>query len=340
MKCGKEKIGGIMFYLAGDIGGTTTRLALYKSEGLNTLCRKECKYLSRHYLDLKVIVDLFLEGKKIEIRRACFAIAGPVKGGKSHATNLPWLIDAEELADHLHAEQVILINDLEANAYGLSLLPQEEFYVLNKGCDEGKGNSALVSAGTGLGEAGIYFDGKRYHPFASEGGHCDFAPRSQLEEELLSYLREKFAHVSYERILSGPGLYQLYRFLLDTQRERESGALLEDIERAEQQAPLISALGLQGRSTACRRALELFVSIYGAEAGNVALKILAVGGLFIGGGIAPKILEVLKEGGFMKAFIAKGRLTDLLSTIPVKVILNEYTALLGSAYVALHFERI
>ena len=175
----------------------------------------------------------------------------------------------------------------------------------------------------------MFFDGQHHHPFACEGGHSDFAPKNKLEDELLLYLRQKFGHVSYERILSGPGLYNLYQFVIDTQKEKEKAETLEEIKSGDSPR-LISEKGVSGESVACVRTIELFVSIYGSEAGNVALKMLALGGVYLGGGIAPKILDAIKEGEFLKSFKAKGRFSDLLSAIPVRVVLNDNTALLGA----------
>jgi len=322
-----------MAYLAGDIGGTKTHLAWYREDNGKPECVKEQKFPSKNYVNLRMIVQEFLEGEKAEIDRACFGIAGPVKKGKSQTTNLPWLVDAERLSSELSIEKVALINDLEANAYGLKVLSDDEFFVLNKGDPTAQGNQAMVSPGTGLGEAGIYFDGKEHRPFAGEGGHADFAPTSELEDELLKYLRKKFKTVSYERILSGPGLYNVYQFFIDTKKEREKASILEEIQSGNSPV-IISKLGIEEKSPACVRTLQLFASIYGAEAGNMALKIFAIGGVFLGGGIAPKILEVIKRGEFMDSFTRKGRFEGLLSSIPVKVVLNDKTALLGSMYYA------
>ena len=321
-----------MIYLAGDIGGTKTHLALYKKKSNQNHLIREKKFKSQSYSKLETIITLFLSEENEKVDRACFGIAGPVRKGKTEATNLPWFVDADVISKDLGIE-IGLINDLEANAYGLKMLGDDEFYILNQGSSKGEGNQAMVSPGTGLGEVGIYFDGKQHRPFACEGGHSDFAPRNELEDDLLIYLRKKFGHVSYERVLSGPGLYNIYRFLIDSQREKEDPKQLEKIENGE--APhIISDLGLKKTSRASMRTLEIFSSIYGAEVGNMALKIFALGGIFLGGGIAPKILEILKKEIFMKAFLDKGRFADLLSMVPIKVILNENAALLGSVYFA------
>jgi len=324
-----------MFYLAGDIGGTKTHLALYKDEGEECTLLRDQKYPSKDFPNLRTIIKAFLENETKKVSRGCFGIAGPVKDGKSQATNLPWLVDHEQIEKETAIKKVALINDLEANAYGLNLLKKEEFFVLNEGEVESDRNQALISAGTGLGEAGLVFDGKRHLPFATEGGHGDFGARSEIEDELLLYLRKKFGHVSYERILSGPGLFNVYEFLVETKKETETKERYEEIKKGD--APkMISEFGLKGESFACARALDLFVTIYGAEAGNLALRLLALGGVFVGGGIAPKLLDIIKSGGFIKGFKEKGRFGDLLSAIPVRVVLNTKTALLGSLYYAKH----
>ncbi|QVL57729.1 MAG: glucokinase [Simkaniaceae bacterium] len=322
-----------MAYLAGDIGGTKTHLALYKEERGKVICLKEEKFPSQKYPNLRLIVKEFLKETTEEIAKGCFGIAGPVKKGKSQATNLPWLVESEALSKELTIEKVSLINDLEANAYGLNMLKEEEFFTLNEGDRKAEGNKALVSAGTGLGEAGIFFDGKKDIPFACEGGHADFAPINEREDSLLRFLRKKFGHVSYERILSGPGLYNVYQFIVETRVEKEREEVLKEIAAGDSPR-LISEKGLSGESRACKKALELFISIYGSEAGNVALKMFALGGIYIGGGIAPKLLSIIKLGGFLDSFKRKGRFSDLLGGIPIRVVLNDKTALLGAAYYA------
>ena len=324
-----------MAYLAGDIGGTKTHLSIVIEDGGKFESVKDQKFPSQKYPNLRSIVKEFLKENKQELSKACFGIAGPVKKGKSQATNLPWLVDCDVLAKELNIEKVSLINDLEANAYGLNLLTKEEFYTLNEGDPNAKGNQAMVSPGTGLGEAGIFFDGKKHIPFACEGGHVDFAPKNELEDELLRYLRKKFKHVSYERILSGPGLYNLYQFVVDTKKEKEDPEILKEIQSGNS-PQLISEKGEKGLSKACIRTLDIFVSIYGSEAGNMALKMLALGGVFLGGGIAPKILERIKQGDFISSFNKKGRFSELLNSIPVWVVLNDNTALLGAMYYAKH----
>jgi glucokinase len=314
--------------LAGDVGGTKVRLALFEEKGRVT-CIDDQKFASREFADYGALLKKYLDqegGKKIT--RACFGVAGPVHEGICQTTNLPWLISAKDLEQELKIP-VHLINDLEANAWGLRCLGQEEFFSVNVG-EETVGNQALVSAGTGLGEAGLYWDGKSHQPFACEGGHCDFGPTNEEEMELLRYLSRQFKHVSYERILSGSGLCQIYRFLIDTKREKQDLSIADLLNSKEPQR-VITEKGTSGACNACVHACELFISIYGSEAGNAALKFLAVGGIFIGGGIAPHLLDFFKSGKFVQSFIDKGRFSSLLMKIPVKVVLNEKTALIGAA---------
>src|SRR5216684_1256859 len=314
--------------LAGDIGGTKTNLAFF--EAASDLPVVAGTFPSREHGSLGEIVRQFVTQHNLRVEHACFGIAGPVTKGRSVATNLPWIIEAKQLANELGIESVSLINDLEANAYGVAALQPEHFVVLQPGTPDTTANEAIISAGTGLGEAGLYWDGKRHHPFACEGGHCDFSPRNDLETEMLSWLRTQWEHVSWERILSGPGLYNVYRFLRDTGRGQEPAWLTEEMREHDPSAA-VSRAALDGRCGLCEQALELFVSLYGAEAGNLALKIMATGGLFVGGGIAPKIIEKMKDGAFVKAFADKGRMRPLLEATPVSVIMNDKTALYGAA---------
>ena len=319
--------------LAGDIGGTSARLALFDSEGGRLQMVAEQTYPSRQYKGLEGIASAFAANHNTRIARACFGIAGPVRNGHVATPNLAWVVDAKSLAQDLGLKAVKLINDLEANAYGVAALGPEDFVTLNPGSANAQGNAAVISVGTGLGEAGLYWDGQAHHPFACEGGHADFAPRNELEAELLFYLQAKFDHVSFERVLSGPGLHSIYEFLRETGRGKEPAELGQELLRNDPSA-VISRAGLEGRPALCVQALDLFVSFYGAEAGNLALKMMATGGVFLGGGIAPKILKKLQAPAFMAAFTAKGRMRPLLEAMPVRVILKETTALLGAARVA------
>ena len=325
--------------LAGDIGGTNARLALFSARDGALLQVKETVFPSRQHSGLDQIVAKFVAQEKPILEAACFGIAGPVVNGRCETSNLPWVVESTQLARELDLPQVLLINDLEANAWGIGGLAGDDLVSLNQiGLNSSatapqtqpSGNQAVVSAGTGLGEAGLYWDGERHHVFACEGGHTDFAPRNDLEMQLLQYLVARFGHVSYERILSGPGLVNVFSFLRDTGHGRPDAWLVEEMEKSDP-AAAISKAALQGKCELCEQALELFISIYGAEAGNMALKVMATGGIFLGGGIAPKILARLKGPLFMDAFRGKGRMQRLLESIPVSVIVNDKTALLGAA---------
>lgn len=315
--------------LAGDIGGTGSRFGWFEISEDRPQPVAVAKYASREHTRLEDIVARFLAEHPGEVDAACLGIAGPVLGGEVITPNLPWHIRAGSLARLLGLREVSLINDLEANAYGAAALPESDFETLQQGASDPRGNAGIISAGTGLGQAGFYFDGARLRPFASEGGHVDFAPQSDLEIELLRFLRAKFGHVSYERVLSGPGLVNLFDFLRATGRGEESAALAGEIS-----ASVIANAALAGTSSRAGAALELFVHLYGAEAGNLALKMKATRGVLIGGGIAPKIIAKLREPQFLAAFLDKGRMRPLLEQMPVRVILNDRCALLGAALYA------
>jgi glucokinase len=322
--------------LAGDIGGTSTRLALFEREGSTLRVRAEQKYPSQQYSALEEIVTGFISGRNLAIEHACFGIAGPVLRGRVEAPNLAWIVDGESLAQRIGQSKVTLINDLEANAYGIAMLQPQDFVVLNSGASDVQGNAAVISAGTGLGEAGMYWDGQWHHPFACEGGHGDFAPRDELECELMLYLRRQFGRVSYERVLSGPGLFNIYEFLRDTGRGEDPPWMAAELAESDPSV-VVSQHGLSGSSPLSVQALNLFVSFYGAEAGNLALKLMALGGVYLGGGIAPKIVEKLKGSIFLDAFTAKGRLSPVVKEIPVRVVMNDRAALLGAAHCGARF---
>jgi glucokinase len=321
--------------LAGDIGGTNTRLALVEAtpEGLRIVAQET--FSSRERTSLEAAIAEFLHLHPCDLTGASFGIAGPVRNGRCEATNLPWVVDAKAVAKRLRLKRVGLINDLEANAYGIAVLESKNFVILNKGTRNALGNMAIISAGTGLGEAGFFWDGERHRPFPSEGGHADFAPRNHLEMELLDFTMNRYRRVSYERLVSGPGLVNVYQFLRDTGKAKEPAWLAEQMRQGDP-APIISQYALEGKNLLCLQAMEIFVSLYGAEAGNLALKFMATGGVYLGGGIAPKIISKLKEPEFMNAFTAKGRMKPLLQDIPVMVIMNSKTALLGAARYAAH----
>jgi glucokinase len=316
--------------LAGDIGATNSRLAAFQTEGNRLQCAVEKIYASQEHAGLAEIVTDFTKTEGIPAQSACFGVAGPVRGGRSKISNLPWTIDSRELASLLKLRSVGLINDLEALAYGLEALESKDFITLSEGAGEAEGNTAVVSAGSGLGEAGLYWDGYRYHPFACEGGHAEFAPKNDLEIELLRCLMKKYDHVSYERILSGPGIKNIYEFLRDTGKEKEPAWLREQLASAQDVPALISELALTNKAAICDRTLSIFVSIFGSEAGNCALKFMSTGGIFVAG-IAGKIVPKMKQPVFQESFLNKGRMRTLLQDIPVKIVLNDDSGLLGAA---------
>jgi glucokinase len=320
--------------LAGDIGGTHTRLAFLEGTAEQLQPVHTEVFPSPEFSGLTEIARKFLGDHPRAVDAACFGLPGAVVNGRVETTNLPWVVDARQMASDLNMSSVTLINDLFANAHGIALLEESDFVVLNPGVASGTGNRALISAGTGLGEAGLYADGRGGHlPFPSEGGHSDFGPRTDLEMDLLRYLLGRFEHVSYERVLSGPGLHNIYQFLRETGRGEEPPWLAEQIAQGDPSAA-ISKSALEGTSAICVQALDVFVAVYGAETGNLALKMLATGGMYVGGGIAPKIIRKLSSTTFMKAFTSKGRSSGLLKDIPVRVITNDKTALLGAGRVA------
>lgn len=320
--------------LAGDIGGTKTHLALFSVHGEKLRSETLQTFPSKRYSGLTPLVKEFLAGNNSRtIDAACFGIAGAVVDGKVKTPNLPWMIDATELRQSLKFNAALL-NDLEAGAYGIFTLGNDEFCTLNEGTMRRSGNKALIAAGTGLGQSILYDDGHHFHPLASEGGHGDFAPRNELEIELLRHLIKRFGHVSYERVVSGPGLFNVYRFLKEEGKFAEPEWLTERFRTADDASAVVSQTALAGEAEICVKALDLFVSVYGAEAGNLALRSKSVRGLYIGGGIAPKILAKIKDGAFMRAFTDKGRYADLLAAIPVQVVLNDQAALRGAAYFA------
>lgn len=316
--------------LAGDVGGTNTRLAFFDMRGaqLERICERT--YPSRAQASLDDIVADFVASQKIYADAAGIGVAGPVRDGVSHATNLPWVVDARRLAQRTAIPSVVLLNDLEANGYGIATLTPNDFAVLQAGAADAAGNAVIVSPGTGLGEGVLYWDGKQHWPLPSEGGHASFAPEDELQDDLLRYLRAQFGHVSWERAVCGPGLFNIYKFLRDTGREKEPPWLAQQL-RSGDPSREISKAALEGKSPLCEKALDLFVALLASECGNMALKLLATGGVFLGGGIPPKILPKLKGPEFLKAFASKGRLRSVLESISVRVILNEYTALRGAA---------
>jgi glucokinase len=320
--------------LAGDIGGTKTVLALISKQSDGSLnCETEQTFPSGEFQDFDDILNLFLANQP-PIIAACFGVAGPVINQRCQTTNLPWILDGEQLKIKLGIQQVKLLNDLEAMAIGMLHLQEQDFVELNPNAQPQTGNIAVIAAGTGLGEAILYWDGQRHHPIATEGGHADLAPQTSQQDKLLSFLRERYPqHVSCERILSGPGFSQLYDFLIDSQYA-EPCPTVPTIDDANSygidRSAVISRLGVSQENDVCAEVVRLFVEIYGAEAGNLALKSLATGGVFIGGGIGPKIRPLLESGIFMQAFTSKGRFQGMLEKVSVKLALNPRTPLLGA----------
>jgi glucokinase len=323
-------------FLAGDIGGTKTNLAVYAYDNDQLVSKKNASYPSKDHGTLAEIVQKFLGSDFPDIKQACFGVAGPVKNGAVQVTNLPWTVNAAELQAQLNYQRVSLLNDLEANAYGINTLLPHELLSLNPQADTRQiGNRALIAAGTGLGEAGMLWDGVSHRPFPSEGGHASFAPNDATGDDLLSFMRKEHGHVSWERVLSGMGMKNLYRFFRLRSGQPEPDWLTRQLANGDLGA-VVTQAGLAERDPICVDALDCFTRNYGAEAGNLALKMLALGGVYIGGGIAPKMLPKMQSSIFLDAFTHKGRLGALLQSIPVYVILNDKTALQGAAWYAAH----
>lgn len=317
-----------MQLISGDIGGTHTRLGLFTLSGGSLHCEKEQAYSSTEYPGLEPCLEAFLEQLgPSRPTAACLAVAGPVTGRKVPTTNLPWVIDADVLARKFGIRKVTLINDIEAVGWGIGELSPEEFRILQRGAENATGHAAVIAAGTGLGQAGLYWNGKSWRPFPSEGGHQDFAPTGELQIELLRFLSRRHDHVSWERLVCGPGLVTIFEFLHDRAGKPAPDWLATRADPASR----ITTEAHEGSSPLAVETLELFVRLYGAQAGNLALTLLARGGVFIGGGIAPRIEEFLTRPTFIESFLAKGRMRGLLEAIPVKMILNQRVALLGAA---------
>ncbi len=317
--------------LTGEIGATRTRLAAFETEGNNLRLVVEKIYMSQEHGGLPEIITGFIRTEGIPVHSACFGVAGPVRGGRSKISNLSWVIDSRELATQLKLPSVGLMNDLEAYAYGIDALEAKDFVTLSAGSEDSEGNRAVISARTGLGVAGLYWDGIRHHPFACEGGHADFAARNQLEVELLAYLQNRYGRISCERILSGPGIKNIYDFLRDTGKAEEPEWLREQLSAAPDPPALISQVALANKAAICDQTLSIFVSIYGAETGNCALYFMSTGGIFIGGSIAAKIVPKMKDPVFMQSFLDKGRMSQLLQEMPVKIVLNDDSGMIGAA---------
>ncbi|GAB5605356.1 glucokinase [Sideroxyarcus sp. TK5] len=318
--------------LAGDIGGTKTRLALVEVRGTQATITGEREFVSADYASFDDLLAEFMATAGT-IQSAAFGVAGPVKNDTVQTTNLPWRIEADALRKRFGFANCHLLNDLEATAYGLPALQADDLFTLHAGKLDAHGNRAIIAAGTGLGEAGLFWDGHSHRPYATEGGHASFAPRDALEFDFAQVLRQRFGHVSWERVVSGMGVPDLYDFLLARQGGHTPDWLAETMQ-SQGKAAAISNTALSERDAVCSETLRRFVGLYGAEAGNLALKTMSSGGLYIGGGIAPKILPLLESGVFLDAFFDKGRMRPLLEAVPVRVILNDRAALYGPALFA------
>ncbi|MEM1206977.1 MAG: glucokinase [Acidobacteriota bacterium] len=325
-----------MRILCGDIGGTHSRLAVLQPEPGGGFAKRASVVLrSSEFASLGEAVEHFLEREGVACELASFGVPGPVVAGRCRVTNLPWEVDAADVGRRLGFERVALRNDLEIQAHGIAVLGEEDFHVLHPGAPR-PGNAALIAAGTGLGQAGLFFDGERHLPFATEGGHTDLAPRNELEIALLRFLMGRHRRVSYERVVNGSGLVNLFEFLVEHRRTRPTAEVREQLSDPSLDPAAVISRAAQDESCAlCVEALDLFVSLYGAEAGNLALKMMAVAGVYVGGGIAPKILGHLQRPAFRDAFCDKGRMRPLLEAIPLRVLLHGDTALYGAARVVL-----
>ncbi len=322
-------------FLAGDIGGTKTRLAVVEVVGTKVHILNEASYPSRDYATFEVLLNDFLSGTKTP-GHAAFGVAGPVQSRVVKTTNLPWRIDADALKRQFGFAHCDLLNDLEATAYGLPALGVDDFCILQRGVPHACGNAAVIAAGTGLGEAGLHWDGQHHQPFATEGGHASFSPDNELDIALLRHLHKKNQHVSWERVVSGMGLLDMHAFLNLHHHVEVPKWLAEEMRNSDAAAAIASA-ALSGRDDICVETLNWFVRLYGSEAGNLALKVMSRGGMYLGGGIAPKILPLLQNGVFLDAFLNKGRMRPLLEVMPVRVILNDRAALFGPALFAARF---
>ena len=323
--------------LAGDIGATKTSLGVYSAEKGPREPIVEKTFPSDRYSSLEVLVSEFLAQANVAVERAVFGVAGPVIGGKATLTNLSWAVDEIQLKKKLKLQSILLLNDLKALALGVPLLEAEDLYILNKGEPTPGGTKAVIAPGTGLGEAFLTWDGSQYRAYASEGGHTDFGPSNPLEDDLLTYLRGRWGHVSYERICSGMGLPTIYAYFKESGHADEPAWLAEQLAATDDPTPVIvnAALDEKASCELCKATLALFISVLGAEAGNVALKVLATNGVYLGGGIPPRVMPTLQQEGFMQAFLNKGRLSDFLKNVPVYVILNPKIALIGAAFYGL-----
>jgi len=318
-----------MQLLVGDIGGTKTVLAIAETDAGGIRLSGERRYASRDFASLEAVVARFFAETGRTCERAAFAVAGPVQDDRSEITNLPWAPNARHLEQALDLRAVRLLNDLEAAAWGIAALAPSDFEVLHPGEPNPVGNACVAAAGTGLGEAGLYWDGASHRPFATEGSHADFAPRDEREMALLRWFQERYGYVSWDRVVSGMGIADSY----DCLRERHGTAGSDPLREVavEDKPAAIAAAAAAGSCPVCVETMQLFMTFYGREAGNLALKHMAVGGVYLGGGIAPKNLDLLRRGPFLEAFFDKGPMTALMRRMPVKVILEQRAPLFGAA---------
>lgn len=320
-----------MHRLVGDIGGTKTILAIAETDADSGIrLNHDRRYASRDFASLEEVVARFFADTGMTCKTAAFAVAGPVRDDRSEITNLPWAPSARHLEQALDLRSVRLLNDLEAVAWGIAALGPDDLEVLHPGDSEPVGNACVVAAGTGLGEAGLYWDGASHRPFATEGGHADFSPRDDRETALSRWFRRRYGYVSWERVVSGMGITDIYDFLLEWNGADASDPAPGTPASGAEPAAIATAAAT-GSCPVCAETMRLFMDFYGREAGNMALKHMAVGGVYLGGGIAPKNLDLLRRGPFLEAFFDKGRMAGLMRRMPVKVILEQRVALFGAA---------
>jgi glucokinase len=320
--------------LAADIGGTKTALALIGRDGGARRPLVQATYPSQSFPSLEAIVCTFLADKDVRVERGSFGVAGPVVNNQAHITNLPWMVDGDVLSQALGGAPVHLLNDLESLAYAVPYLQPSDIETLNAGQAVERGALAVIAPGTGLGEAFLVWSNGRYVPQPSEGGHSSFAPSGKTQRDLLAYLADRLGHVSNERVCAGPGIPNIYAFLRDS-GSAEPAWLRAELAAATDQTPVIVQAALAGRAEICKQTLDLFVAILGSRAGSLALTVLATGGVYVGGGVPPRIISALRQPTFMQAFTSKGRLSDLLRRMPVHVILRSDGGLFGAACHAL-----
>jgi len=314
--------------LAGDIGGTKTNIALYRADASGITLLREGRYVSQEYTSLTEIILAFTGQEWPD--RICMAVAGPVLNGRVTLTNLSWRLDSAAMSQALRVP-VMFINDLEATAYGLAGLQSNELAPLHTEAGAAAGNRAIIAPGTGLGEAGLYYDGQSYHPFATEGGHSDFAPRTEQDIALYRFLQQQYGHVSWERLVSGPGIHTIFRFLTTVQRRTVSATLADELQKGDPSA-VISNAAIHQQEPVCMEAIDMFSRYFATEAANLVLKLKATAGCYLGGGISPKVLPVLQTGKWYEYFCEGGRMKPMLQQVPVYVILNSKAALLGAAW--------